>query len=98
MPTYEYICQINNVEFEEVHSIKIQLEECPICKEKNLEQHKPKRLISGGSGKGTVVLTGQEAVAKAKEDVRQMRARANKDEKFLANVVGESKYHNNMKR
>jgi putative FmdB family regulatory protein len=46
MPTYSYRCTINNEEFEEIHSIKIELEICPLCKKKNLPNHKPKRLIS----------------------------------------------------
>lgn len=46
MPTYQYKCEINNEEFEAVHSIKKELQECEICREKGLEQHKPTRLIS----------------------------------------------------
>lgn len=46
MPSYSYFCHINKEEFEEFHSIKTELEECPICKKKKLPNHKPKRLIS----------------------------------------------------
>ena len=45
MPTYTYFCEKCNKEFEEMHSINEELEECPECKTKN-----PKRLISGGTG------------------------------------------------
>jgi len=54
-----------------------------------------KRLISGGSGKGIVELTGHELKAKIKEDATKMRRNAGKDEKLLANLVGEKKYHSN---
>ena len=49
MPTYTYFCEVHG-EFEEIHSITTQLEECPKCKEENLEPQKVKRLISGGGG------------------------------------------------
>ena len=97
MPTYVYLCEKNDIEFEEYHSIMIKLESCPVCEIKKLEQHVPKRLISGGSGRGIVTLSGQDIITKAKQDVHSMRQRANTDEKFLANIVGETKYHNNQK-
>lgn len=49
MPTYTYECEVHG-EFEESHSIKVELEECPKCKAEGLPAHKPKRLISGGTG------------------------------------------------
>lgn len=49
MPTYTYYCEKHG-EFEEVHSITTQLEECPKCKEEGIESQKPNRLISGGGG------------------------------------------------
>ena len=48
MPTYLYECQIHG-EFEEQHSIKEQLEECPKCKEEGRPSQKVKRLISNGT-------------------------------------------------
>lgn len=54
MPTYTYHCEVHG-EFEEMHSINDQLEECPKCKEEGLEAKKPTRLISSGS---TFILTG----------------------------------------
>jgi hypothetical protein len=56
MPTYTYFCEPANEEFEEFHSIMIVLDDCPVCKEKGLPSHAPKRLISGGSGRGIVEL------------------------------------------
>lgn len=97
MPTYLYECEINKIEFEEFHSIITKLEECPICKEKGLEQHIPKRLISGGSGRGIVNLSGNELVAKTKQEVKEMKQRARTDEKFRANVIGESAFHKMVK-
>lgn len=48
MPTYTYRCDVHG-EFEEFHSIKEQLEECPKCQEEGLEPQKVVRLISGGT-------------------------------------------------
>ena len=49
MATYLYLCKTNDEEFETEHSIKVELEDCPICKEKGLEPHKPYRLIAGST-------------------------------------------------
>lgn len=92
MPTYCYLCEKNDVEFEEFHSIKIVLEECPICKEKAMEQHKPKRLIVGNS-KGVVILSGHELMAKNKEDVQKLKQEVYSDPNKYANIVGEKRYH-----
>ena len=46
MPTYLYFCNECNKEFEEVHSIKEELQECPTCKELGKNPQAPKRLIS----------------------------------------------------
>lgn len=54
MPTYTYKCEVHG-EFEEVHSIKEKLEECPKCKEEGLPPQKVVRLISGG---GSFILNG----------------------------------------
>lgn len=54
MPTYLYECQTHG-EFEAVHSITEQLEECPVCKEEGLKSNVPKRLIAMG---GSFVLNG----------------------------------------
>jgi len=49
MPEYLYLCQPNNQEFESIHSVKEELQDCPICKEAGKEPHKPQRLISATS-------------------------------------------------
>lgn len=94
MPSYEYLCEVNNEEFEEFHSITKQIEECPICKERNLEPHKPKRLISGGSGRGIVELTGHELKASIKQGAAQLNKDIHSSEKVYSNVLGEGKYQN----
>lgn len=94
MPTYPYFCQTHEVEFEEFHSITIELEECPICKEKNTEQHKPKRLIAGGSGRGIVELSGHELRAQIKEGAAALNKQIHSSEKVYSNVLGETKYEN----
>lgn len=53
MPTYLYECP-NHGEFEETHSIKEKLEECPLCKKKGIISEVT-RLISSGT---SFVLTG----------------------------------------
>ena len=55
MPTYTYSCSVHG-EFEETHSIKEHLEDCPKCKEEGLEPQKVTRLISSG---GSFQLNGQ---------------------------------------
>lgn len=48
MPTYLYKCEIHG-EFEEIHSIKEVLSECPKCKEENTNPPgKLVRLIANG--------------------------------------------------
>ena len=89
MPTYEYLCETHG-EFEEVHSIKIKLENCPKCAEGGKVQP-IKRLISLG-GKGVVELSGQELVDKLKGDAKSLQRKAAKDEKVYANLLGEDKY------
>lgn len=96
MPTYLYTCLKTNQEFEEYHSITTKLEDCPICKEKGLEPHIPKRLICGSS-KGVVVLTGHELTAKNKENVINLKKEIYNNEKLYANVVGETKYNQMQK-
>ena len=54
MPTYTYCCKIHG-EFDQEHSIKDKLENCPKCQEEGLEPQKVVRLISSG---GTFILAG----------------------------------------
>lgn len=57
MPTYTYRCPEHG-EFEFMHSIKEQLDTCPLCLEDSKHSNSPckvERLISGG---GTFILNG----------------------------------------
>jgi len=92
MPTYLYECETHG-EFEEYHSIRTKLEECPQCKEANLPVKAPKRLITGNS-KGVVILSGHELTAKTKEDIHKLKQEVYTDSKKYANIVGEDRYHN----
>jgi len=95
MPSYEYLCEVVNEEFEAEHSIKIVLDECLLCKTAGRSPHVPKRFISGGSGKGIVEKSFNEMKESFASDVAKMRKDVLGSEKKLANVIGESKYHNN---
>lgn len=94
MPTYEHLCtnkECNN-EWEDMYSIvKEPPKVCPKC---NLET--ATRIISGGSGKGTVELTGHELTAKTKEDVQKIKQRAARDENYMANLIGEDRAHKKL--
>jgi len=89
MPTYEYICSACKHEWEEFHEITREPTKiCPAC---GAEQ--ARRLISGGAGKGIVELTGLDLQNKIKEDTNKLKNDAAAKEKVLANLVGESRYH-----
>jgi hypothetical protein len=63
-------------------------EECPKCHEKgNIT-----RLISGGSGRGIVELTGQDLVDKVKSDAQKLKEEAHRDPNVYANLIGEARY------
>jgi len=49
MPTYLYLCKGDHGEFEIVHSIKEELQECPKCKEEGKQSDPPQRLIASTS-------------------------------------------------
>lgn len=55
MPTYNYQCIDCNHEFEEMHSVTEEVQECPKCKSEGKQSSKPKRLISKGT---TFILNG----------------------------------------
>ena len=92
MPTYEHICNHCQHEWEDVYGM---MEDpptiCPECK----EQGKVQRLISGGSGRGIVQLTGHDLRAHVHAEAQSWKKEAMKDEKLLANLVGEDKYQRN---
>lgn len=92
MPTYLYLCP-DHGEFEEYHSMKDKIEDCPKCKNEGKEiVQKVKRLICG-TNRGVVELTGQDLVNKVKGDAKQLQRDASKSEKLYANILGEDKYH-----
>lgn len=94
MPTYELQCTKCKHEWEDFFSIKAPVpQDCPSCKENG----NVIRLISGGSGKGVVTLTGHELNDKMKSDVRQMKERMKKDTNYMANIVGERKFNDIVK-
>lgn len=93
MPSYEYKCVVVNEEFEAEHSIKVVLEDCPLCKEAGREPHAPYRLISGGSGRGIVEQTVAELKANMPNEVRKIQRDLMSSEKKIANFVGEQKFH-----
>jgi len=90
MPTYEHRCKLCEHEWEDFYSIKADPPTvCPSCeKEGGVE-----RLISGGSGKGIMVLTGRELKGRIYSDAMKARKRAATDENYRANIIGEDKYH-----
>ena len=90
MPTYLHECQNTNCSFEWEDDYSIKQDPpttCPQCK-----QETAKRLISGGSGRGIVELSGQDLVNKVKADGQQLKRDAAKKESVYANLLGESKY------
>ena len=93
MPTYLHECQACNKEFEDFYSITADPPTiCPLCN----AEGKIKRLIYGGSGRGIVELSGHELKDKIKEDAGKMLHEANKNENYLANLVGEDRYQKNV--
>ena|SRR5260221_325696 len=92
MPTYIYKCAINDVEFEEFHSIMTKLEECPICKDKQLPSHAPTRLIAGGSGRG-IMGDGDDYVNKVKTDTQRLNKEVYSNSNTYANILGENRYN-----
>lgn len=99
MPTYLYLCEKNiedggHGEFEEYHSIRddAKLIECPHCRKEKDLCIPVKRMLSGGSGRGIVELTGQDFIAKTKSDAQQFKKDVHKSENLYSNVLGNDKY------
>jgi len=63
-----------------------------ICPECNSEGH-VERLVSGGSGRGVVILTGRELRAHIKAEGTRIAKEAKTNENIQANMVGEERYH-----
>ena len=90
MPTYEHVCEKCNFEWEDEYSIKANPPSvCPECKE---DGH-VKRLISGGSGRGIVILRGHDLTQHIKNEGKRISQEAMKNENVRANIVGEEVYH-----
>lgn len=89
MPTYEFFHENCKHEWEEVLSIKAA---DPICCPKCNKEGNIVRLISGGSGKGIVELTGQDLIDKCKSDAQQLKKDMHKSSSVYANMLGEDKY------
>lgn len=93
MPTYEFQHRTDqcNHEWEVWQSMSApNPTECPKCK----GTESIIKLISGGSGKGKVELTGQDLVDKVKNDTRQLNKDIHSNERLYANVLGEARYEN----
>ncbi|MDP2685254.1 MAG: zinc ribbon domain-containing protein [bacterium] len=93
MPTYEHICLSCEHEWDEFYSINRDIPQmCPSCN----AEGQVKRLISGGSGRGIVVLTGRALNAHMKSEGRKMAKAAANNENLRANLIGEDRYHNQL--
>ncbi len=91
MPTYIHSCTNPEClhEWEDEYSIKADPPKvCPKC-----NQETAKRMISGGSGKGIVELTGLDLQTKIKEDARKLSREAGGSDRVLANLIGEDRFH-----
>ncbi len=90
MPTYEHLCKACGHEWEDFYSIK--KDPPTVCPECEVEGQ-VKRLVSGGSGRGIVVLTGHDLQAHCREEGKKIAREAAKDENLRANLIGEDRYH-----
>ncbi len=95
MSLYDYSCEKHGV-FEVEHSVHIKLEFCPKCAEEGNAEHPVTRLISL-TGRGVVLLEGQDLVDKVKADAKQLQRDAGNSEKTYSNLVGEGMYQNLQK-
>jgi putative FmdB family regulatory protein len=92
MPTYEYLCDSCETEWEDICSWKDPVPDvCPECGEAG----SVRKLISLPS-LGIVELTGHELKAKLRSDGQKMMREAATNENLCANLVGESKYAANV--
>lgn len=90
MPSYLHECAVCKKEIELFYSIKAPVPPCPDC---NSEL---KRLINC-TAKGVVELTGHELTSKLKADGIKLGNEAAKNERVMADMVGETKYNDNVK-
>lgn len=99
MPSYDYECSMAVEEgghgvFEDYHSSSdsAKLTECPFCRKEKDILVTVQRLISGGSGRGIVELTGRDLIDKTKADAQVFKREVHQKENLYANVLGEAKY------
>lgn len=92
MPTYPHLCKNCQHEWDEIYGIKDAPPTiCPNCKTEGMVT----RLIGGGSGRGIVTLSGKDLGRKIKADAKAMTREAVANERVMANLVGEDRYHSN---
>ena len=93
MPIYEHKCDACSFEWEDIFKLSDPVPvECPSCKQAG----QVKRLMSMCAGR--VELTGREHVQKLYAEGKKIKEEAKTNENLLANLVGESKYNENLKR
>lgn len=87
MPRYDHKCDSCGYEFEDTYSIYDSPPTiCPKCKENSV------RRMIGFATAGKVELSGDELKQKVLSDAKDFKKQVMKDEKLLANLVGEQKY------
>lgn len=91
MPVFEYECLKCQNEWEDLYLTKEELPtNCPSCKSKRI-----RKLISL-TANGVVELTGHELTNKLNADAHKLVRESERNENLLANLVGETKYQNNL--
>lgn len=92
MITYLHKCDSCNHEWEAEYSIKDDPPKfCPSCNAEAV-----RRLINS-EGYSKMELTPDEFKATIQNEVNKIKSTANKNENYLANLVGEDKYNGNVK-
>lgn len=93
MPEYTHLCNNCNEEFDDTYSIHSPPPDtCPLCGCIG----KVKRLISGMPSV-KMILQGQELKQHIKDENKKNQHKFKTDEKFKANVIGETKYEASIK-
>lgn len=91
MITYLHKCDACNHEWEAEYSIKDDPPKfCPSCNAESV-----RRLINS-EGYSKMELTPDEFKATIQNEVNKIKQTANKNENYLANLVGETKYNGNV--
>jgi len=92
MPTYDFLCTNAECkhEFEDFQWMNDPPPVCPKCGAET------KRQISFEGGV-KVELYGEELYSKLRAEGESLKRKARKDEKLLSNLVGETKYQDNVK-